>query len=113
MALEHAVSGQVVDLRPLGAALQDARSTALIKAGQLEVARIVLLAGKEMREHAAPGEITVMCLEGEVAFTTPAGTQRMAAGDWIHLQPREPHALRALVDASLLLTLCIVAPADR
>jgi quercetin dioxygenase-like cupin family protein len=110
MAQAHAVSGQMVGIHPLGESIRATRTTALIKADQLEVVRVVLLAGHELREHRAPGEITVLCIEGRVEFSTPDGTLPMAAGDWIHLRRREPHALRALDDASLLLTMCIDAP---
>jgi len=109
MAQPHAVSGQVVSVRPLGPAIHDARTTALIKADQLEVVRLVLPAGKGLREHQAPGEITVLCIEGEVEFTTPGATRVMTAGDWIHLRRLEPHALHARAHTSLLVTLCLDA----
>ncbi len=107
MAQDRIPSGQVVSVRPLGAALAQARTTALLKAGQLEVVRLVLLAGQALREHSAPGEITVQCIEGRIEFSTPAGLQMLEAGDFIHLPPAEPHALRALVDSSALVTMCI------
>ena len=109
MAQEHVPSGQIASVRPLGADLGTARTTALLKSEQLEVVRIVLLAGCEFREHRAPGEITVQCLEGCIEFTTPQGAQTMAAGDFIHLRRNEPHALKATVDSSALLTLCLVS----
>ena len=46
MALPHAQSCEVVSLRPLGPRLHDTPTSALIKAGQLEVIRVVLPAGK-------------------------------------------------------------------
>ena len=42
--------------------------------------RIVLLAGSELREHSAPGEITVQCLEGVIEFETPGRVQKLQAG---------------------------------
>lgn len=110
MAQARAASGQVVSVAPLGLQLAGSRTTALLKAHQLEVVRLVLAAGKSLPEHAAPGEITVLCIEGAVRFGTPAGAQLMHAGDFIHLQPGVPHALTAISDASLLLTICLVAP---
>jgi quercetin dioxygenase-like cupin family protein len=59
MAQIHARSGQVVSVRPWGDRLSGSRTTAILKADQLEVVRIVLEAGKYLREHSAPGEITV------------------------------------------------------
>ena len=57
MAIPHAEPGQPVDLRPLGAALPDARTSALFKTGGLEVIRLVVPAGKRLPPHAVTGEI--------------------------------------------------------
>jgi quercetin dioxygenase-like cupin family protein len=108
MAQPHVQPGEVVSVRPLGAALAETRTHALLKAEQLEVVRIVLPAGTTMREHQTPGEITVQCIEGRIEFTTPAGVQTMAAGDFIHLRGGEPHALHALEDTSALVTICLL-----
>lgn len=108
MALPHAQSGQVVSIRPLGEQLPPATTCAILKAGQLEVMRVVLPAGKSMREHQTPGEATVQCLEGVVQFQTGTSIQLLHAGDFVHLAPRSPHALKAVHDASLLLTICLI-----
>jgi quercetin dioxygenase-like cupin family protein len=107
MAQPHALSGEVVSVLPLGQRLSGARTTALLKAEQLEIVRIVLHAGKSLREHSAPGEITVQCLEGEVEFRTPGAVHMLHAGDFLHLRRGEPHSLAARRDASLLLTICL------
>ena len=112
MAQPHAQSGQVVSVLPLGERLRDSRTGALLKARQLEVVRIVLLAGKALKEHKAPGEITVQCLEGRIEFSTPQARHLMGPGDFIHLRSEEPHALLAVTDASLLVTLCLPAMGD-
>jgi quercetin dioxygenase-like cupin family protein len=110
MAQPHVASGQVVSIAPLGPRLAGSRTAALLKAHQLEVVRLVLPAGKSLPEHAAPGELTVLCIEGSVKFSTPAGVAPMQAGDFIHLRAGVPHALTATADASLLLTICLVSP---
>ena len=110
MAQTHARSGQVVSVLPLGDRLGDVRTTAIIKADQLELMRIVLLAGKGLRQHRAPGEIIVQCIEGRIEFETPEGRHVLEAGDLIHLRRNEPHALNAVVDSSALVTLCIAKP---
>ena len=107
MAQPHATSGQVVSLLPLGDALAAARTTAVLKAQQFEIVRVVLHAGQTLREHAVDGEITVLGLEGRIVFTTPTAEHLIGAGDFIHLPRGEPHALHALADASALLTICI------
>ena len=110
MAQSHAQSGQVVSLLPLAAGLADARTTAILKAEQLELVRIVLHAGQSFREHRVAGEITVLCIEGHIEFSTPAGVHLLTPGDLIHLRGDEAHALHALTNASALLTICIAAP---
>jgi quercetin dioxygenase-like cupin family protein len=110
MAQTHAASGEVIKLQALGALISAHRTSALIKARQLELVRVVLRAGQSLREHSAPGEITVLCLEGTIEFTTPIVRHRLQAGDLIHLGPGEPHALLGLTDATALVTICLGAP---
>lgn len=76
----------------------------------VEVVRIVLGAGKQLREHSAPGEITLQCIEGRIAFSTAEASHVLETGYFIHLRRGEPHALEAIIDSSALLTLCIARP---
>ena len=110
MAQVHAASGDIVDIRPLGAALPQYRTAAILKADQLELVRIVLLAGQTLKQHSAPGEITVLCLEGEIQFSTSSGIHLLVAGQLIHLAAGEPHSLTARAAASALVTMCLVRP---
>ena len=107
MAIPHAAPGEVVDVKPLGAALPATRSHALFKSDDLEVIRLVLLAGQSMPEHAVAGGVTVQCIEGRIAFTCKAGEVLLDAGQLVHLAGEEVHGLRALVDASALLTIAL------
>lgn len=108
MALPHAPSGQVISILPLGAQLPHSSTSAILKATQLEVIRVVLSAGQALRQHHVPGEITLQCLEGAVELQTPSHTAVLRSGDFVHLQAGVPHTLLAQEDASLLLTLCIL-----
>lgn len=107
MAIPHAQPGDVIDVRPLGAALLMARSHALFKSADVEVMRIVLTAGEEMPPHAVAGEITLQCLEGRISFKCDAGDRELAPGQLIHVTAGEVHALRGIEDASLLLTIVL------
>lgn len=107
MAIPHAQPGEVIDVRPLGAALANSRTTTLIKTERLEVVRLVMATGKEIAEHKAPGEITVQCLEGKIAFTSLGKTTELSAGEMLYLPPQEPHSVRCIDDASLLLTILL------
>ena len=104
MALEHADSGDLIDVRPLGARLRSTVSTPLFKGDDLEVMRLVLLAGKEVPPHKVAGEVTIQCIEGVVEVSSDE-VQTLEPGKMMYLRGDEVHSLRALEDASVLLTI--------
>jgi quercetin dioxygenase-like cupin family protein len=105
MAMPRATNGELIDVRPLGDAVRESKSTTLMRSEHLEVVRLVLPAGKHIPEHRAPGEITVQCLEGVVKFGTDAGAKTMRSGDMLFLLGGQPHWLEAVESASVLVTL--------
>ena len=107
MAVPHAQPGEVVDVGPLGPNLATARTTTLIKTHAMEVVRLVMVSGKEIKQHTAPGEIVVHCLEGRIAFTAMGKTQELTSGQLVYLSAGEPHAVHCLEDASFLLTILL------
>jgi quercetin dioxygenase-like cupin family protein len=107
MAIPHARPGEVVDVRPLGSALASTQTATLLRADQVEVIRLVVPSGKEIAEHKAKGEIVVQCLEGKVAFTTFGKTQNLEAGRLLYLPTGEPHSVKGIENASLLLTILL------
>lgn len=107
MAIPHATSGEVIDIRPLGEALTRAITTTLVKTDNLEVIRLVVPAGKDLPPHRVAGEITVQCLEGRVGFTVGSTTRELAAGQMLYLVGNETHSLRGIEDASVLLTILL------
>ena len=107
MAVPHAKPGEVVDVRPLGSALASAQTQTLVRAEQMEVIRLVVPAGKDIAEHKAKGEIIVQCLEGRVAFTALGKTQTLEVGKLLYLPTGEPHSVKGVENASLLLTVLL------
>ena len=107
MAIPHAKPGEVVDVRPLGSALASAQTKTLVRAEQVEVIRLVVPAGKKIEEHKAKGEIVVQCLEGKVAFTAFGKSQNLEAGKLLYLPTGEPHTVKGIENASLLLTILL------
>ncbi|WP_025918172.1 cupin domain-containing protein [Herminiimonas sp. CN] len=107
MALPHATSGTVLDLRPLGGKCTTFSSIALIKTPQLEVVRLTMPRGKAMPAHQVPGEITVQCLEGSIAFSIGGQVKTLRAGDMIFVAGNAMHALEALENASALITILL------
>jgi quercetin dioxygenase-like cupin family protein len=104
MALSHAKPGEVVDLRPLGPALGEAKTTALVKSKQFEAVRLVLPAGRHIPAHSVTGQITLLCLEGQVTLHAETDLE-LKAGEWVYLDRGSPHSLTAALDSSLLLTI--------
>lgn len=110
MAIPHARSGEVISLRRAAepaAAPPMPMTHALLKARQLEVVRLRLTAGKTLPEHAAPGEVTLLGLEGTLALILGQRRLLVGEGDLVHLAAGEPHAVQALEDCSALLTICL------
>lgn len=107
MAIHHALSGELINIRPLGSAITTTLSATLYKTQHLEVFRMVLLAGKEMPEHDVVGELTVQCLEGSVEFSIGTMRDVMRPGDLKCLAGGVPHSLRAIEDSSVLVTLLL------
>jgi quercetin dioxygenase-like cupin family protein len=81
----------------------------LVKSPALRVVLELLHAGAELAEHHAPGPITVQVLEGEIRFLTGEDTFRVRAGEALALPAGRPHAVEAVRDSTLLITL---APGD-
>jgi nucleotide-binding universal stress UspA family protein len=98
-------SGDLIDLRPLGPALGSARTRTISRSSTVELVRLIVRSGQEVPEHKCPGELIVHCLEGRVVLTTLGKTETLEAGKLLILPAGEPHALKGIEDASLLLTI--------
>lgn len=107
MALVHAQPLDVISVRPLAAQLHGVKTHSLLKTNKLQLMRLVLAAGQHVPEHQVPGEITIQCLEGEVVVNTPGLARTLMAGELMALPGNEPHAVKAVSDASLLVTILL------
>jgi quercetin dioxygenase-like cupin family protein len=107
MALPHARSTEPIDVRPLGDALHGARTTALFKTDELEVIRLVLMAGKSLPPHKVPGEITIHCLEGKLEITCGNASHPLNAGELLYLLGSVEHGVLAHEDSSALVTIAL------
>lgn len=105
MALVHAQPLDVISVRPLAARIAETKTHSLLKTDQMQMMRLVLVAGQTVPEHQVGGEMTLLCLEGRVLVNTPGRQCRLAEGDLVLLPAHEPHALEAQADSSLLATL--------
>ena len=107
MAISHLTAGQPIDILPLASALATARTVALFKSEQIEVMRLVLLAGKSLPPHKVAGEITILCLEGSLEVTAEGASRTLQANQLMYLSGDAMHSLIALEDASALVTMVL------
>jgi quercetin dioxygenase-like cupin family protein len=107
MAITHAQPGEVVDVRPLGAALTNSRTTTLAKTDNVEIIRLVVPEGKDIAEHHVAGEITVQCLEGHVIFNFGSQRRDLLEGQLLFLKGDQPHSLHAVKNSSVLVTIML------
>lgn len=80
-------------------------SITLVRDDGLDVVLVALKSGGTLAEHRAPGPITVLVLEGRIAFS--ANGQRLEAGphELVTLEAHAPHALEALEPSAVLITI--------
>lgn len=70
--------------------------------------RVVLFGfseGQELTEHTSTQHATVQILSGDCEFDLARETHHLKAGDFLHMPPGLPHAVRAKTRFSMLLTL--------
>lgn len=107
MALHHALSSELIDIRPFRNNLHHESNKTLYKSEHLEVFRMVLTAGKEFPPHKVAGEITVQCIEGSIEFTINGVGEVMHEGNLKCLAGGQMHALKAVEDSSVLITILL------
>lgn len=108
MALLHAASGERIPLQRGDDDIAHFTSVALAKTERMELIRLVLPTDRVMPEHKVDGELTLLCLEGEIAFDAHGRTTILHPGEMLYLAGGEPHAVRANHDAVALLTILLV-----
>jgi len=107
MAIHHPLFCELINIRPFGSAITTARTVTLYKTQHLEAFRMVPLAAKEMPEHEVADELTVQYFEGSVEFSIGSTRDVMQAGDLKCIAGGIPHALKAIEDSSVRVTLLL------
>ena len=105
MAIGHAKRGQLVDLNSWPTSLAPGQSHAIIVTNEMEVARLVLPAGKSLPDHAITSPIIIHCLKGTIELQTERVRQSISSGQLVHLEAGNPHSINALKDSEVLLTI--------
>ncbi len=105
MATHHASPSEIVDLETWAQDLPSEHAKTIVKTHEMELARLVFPAGEEFKSHKVSGPIVVHCIKGEIEFTAMGATQTLKLGQLMYLMPDEPHSIRAVNDAVVLLTI--------
>lgn len=111
MALHHLKPTEVENLTQFEEGKP--RHKALVKTDQFEAIRLSLVAGEDIPEHHVSGFATVHCLHGAVEMIFADRTVTMISGDWLYLDQKQRHAVRAVEDATVLLTIMLAKQAPR
>ena len=81
------------------------RAETLLKTPRLRVVLVTMRAGAELREHTAPGPITIQPLRGRFTLLADGGEREMTTGTLAALEAGTRHAVRATEDGAFLLTI--------
>jgi quercetin dioxygenase-like cupin family protein len=109
MALHHAASGEKIPLARGADDIAHFTSVALAKTAHLELIRLVLPKARAMPEHTVDGEVTLQCLEGEIAVAAHGRSIDLKPGEMLYLDGGVPHSVLAREDAVALMTI-LLAP---
>ena len=102
---QHAsIHGQTASVQPLTPG-DTSRKIPLVKTPQVEVIQLIVPAGRDVPTHQAQGEIIVHCLEGRIALSALGKVYDLTPAQLLHLSIDEPFSIRAIDNASVLVTL--------
>jgi quercetin dioxygenase-like cupin family protein len=107
MALQHAASGERIALKRGDDDIAFFTSVALVKTEHMELIRLVVTKDKPMPEHKVDGEMTLVCLEGELEVDVDGGTTVLRPAEMLYLSGGVSHAVRANDDSVALLTILL------
>lgn len=83
------------------------RQTGLIHRGPLRLVLFAFEGGGRLPEHHAPGHVVLHCLRGELVVELVNVRHRLGRGEVLVLDPGVVHAIEALVESEMLLTVCL------
>jgi quercetin dioxygenase-like cupin family protein len=110
MALQHAASGERIALTRDEDDIANFTSVALAKTENMELIRLLLPKGKDMPEHFVDGEVSLVCLEGEMVVRAYGRETVLRPSEMVWLEGRVPHAIIANEDSVGLLTILLTHP---
>ncbi len=105
MATHHASPSEIVDLETWAQDLPNEHSKTIVKTDEMELARLVFPAGGEFPTHKVSGPVVIHCVNREIECAAMGETRSLKPGQLLYLMPDEPHSLRAITNAVVLLTI--------
>ena len=107
MALPHAASGELIRLQRSDDDIAHFTSVALAKTEHMELIRLVLPKERDLPLHKVDGEVTLLCLTGEIVCDAHGVSIVLRPGEMLYLSGGVPHAVRANQDAVALMTILL------
>ncbi len=80
-------------------------SRTLLRSSNVRVVLFGFAEGQELTEHTSTQQALIEVLSGECEFYLSGKPHLMKAGDFLHMPPNLPHAVKATKQFSMLLTL--------
>ena len=81
------------------------RSLILIKTNQLRVVLLRMAAGSDLREHSAPGQITIKALSGRFTVAVEEDTYELTDNELLTIDQDIRHSVFCTEDGAFLLTI--------
>jgi quercetin dioxygenase-like cupin family protein len=92
-------------------------SVTLLKTDTLRLVLVNLAAGQALKEHSAPGGITIHCVTGAIAVQAGDDHVQLGPGELVAMEPGVRHSVEASEQSAFLLTIAWPgerrAPVDR
>lgn len=107
MALQHAASGDKISLKRSDDDIASFTSVALTKTEHMELMRILVTRDKPIPEHKLEGEMSLVCLEGELLVDAYGKTTTLKPMEMLYLSGGVSHAIRASEDSIGLMTILL------
>ncbi|MCB1688436.1 MAG: hypothetical protein KDI33_08125, partial [Halioglobus sp.] len=99
MATHHAKSNEVVNLKTWAQDTGTEKNKVVMRTNELEVARLVIPAGKVFKEHKVSGPITVHCIEGFFSINALGVSLYPISRHVLHLILSDTHSLEGIADS--------------
>ncbi|PNY81632.1 cupin domain-containing protein [Deinococcus koreensis] len=82
-------------------------SLTLVRDADFTLLLMVLVTGQGLPEHTAPGPISVLVLDGRVAFSSQGQRLELGPHGLVTLPARVPHEVVALENSAILITIAV------